>query len=108
MNWYQIDSKDSFRKLSTSEIGLTDKQVRERLLQYGPNKLAEEEKIRRFRILLHQFTSPLIYILLIAAIVTFFLKEYTIIINVVKRIILDRTNPNGNGFGSGCVNSSNS
>ena len=76
MNWYQIDSKDSFRKLSTSEIGLTDKQVRERLLQYGPNKLAEEEKIRRFRILLHQFTSPLIYILLIAAIVTFFLKEY--------------------------------
>ena len=76
MNWYQIDSKDSFRNLSTSEIGLTDKQVRERLLQYGPNKLAEEEKIRRFRILLHQFTSPLIYILLIAAIVTFFLKEY--------------------------------
>jgi Ca2+-transporting ATPase len=76
MNWYQIDSKDSFRKLNTSEDGLTDKEVKERLLQYGPNKLAEEEKINRLKILLHQFTSPLIYILLIAAIVTFLLKEY--------------------------------
>jgi Ca2+-transporting ATPase len=76
MNWYQIDSKDSFRKLNTSEEGLTDKEVKERLLQYGPNKLAEEEKINKLKILLHQFTSPLIYILLIAAIVTFLLKEY--------------------------------
>lgn len=76
MNWYQIDSKDSFRKLNTSEEGLTDKEVRKRLLQYGPNKLAEEEKINKLKILLHQFTSPLIYILLIAAIVTFLLKEY--------------------------------
>ena len=76
MNWYQIDSKDSFRKLKTSERGLTNKDVQERLLQYGPNKLAEEEKINKFKILLHQFTSPLIYILLIAAIVTFFLREY--------------------------------
>lgn len=76
MNWYQIDSKDFFRKLNTSEEGLTDKEVKKRLLQYGPNKLAEEEKINKLKILLHQFTSPLIYILLIAAIVTFLLKEY--------------------------------
>jgi Ca2+-transporting ATPase len=76
MNWYQIDSKDSFQNLNTSEDGLTDKEVKERLLQYGPNKLAEEEKINKLKILLHQFTSPLIYILLIAAVVTFLLKEY--------------------------------
>ncbi|MDH3330093.1 MAG: HAD-IC family P-type ATPase, partial [Desulfobulbaceae bacterium] len=36
----------------------------------------EEEKISKFRILLHQFVSPLIYILLIAGIVTIFLHEY--------------------------------
>ena len=87
MNWYQIDSKDSFRKLNTSEEGLTDKEVKERLLQYGPNKLAEEEKINKFKILLHQFTSPLIYILLIAAIVTFLLKEY-IDTGVIMAVVL--------------------
>ncbi len=76
MNWYQIDPNDSFRKLNTSEEGLADKEAKERILQYGPNKLAEEEKINKLKILLNQFTSPLIYILLIAAIVTFFLKEY--------------------------------
>ena len=76
MNWYQIDSKDSFRKLNTSEDGLSDKEVKELLLQYGPNKLAEEEKINKLKILIHQFTSPLIYILLIAAVVTFLLHEF--------------------------------
>jgi Ca2+-transporting ATPase len=87
MNWYQIDSKDSFRKLNTLEEGLTDKDVKERLLQYGPNKLAEEEKINKLKILLHQFTSPLIYILLIAAIVTFLLKEY-IDTGVIMAVVL--------------------
>lgn len=43
---------------------------------YGSNKLAEEEKISKLKILFHQFTSPLIYILLIAGVVTIFLKEY--------------------------------
>jgi Ca2+-transporting ATPase len=76
MNWYQLDLNDIFRKLNTSEEGLTDKEIKERLLKYGPNKLAEEEKINKLIILLHQFTSPLIYILLLAAIVTFFLREY--------------------------------
>jgi len=50
--------------------------VKQRIEKYGPNKLAEEEKISKLKILLHQFTSPLIYILLIAGVVTILLKEY--------------------------------
>ena len=87
MNWYQLDPNNIFQKLNTSEEGLTDKEVKERLLQYGPNKLAEEEKINKLKILLHQFTSPLIYILLIAAIVTFLLKEY-IDTGVIMAVVL--------------------
>ena len=55
---------------------MTETEVRERLQKFGPNKLAEEERISKWKILLHQFTSPLIYILLIAAVVTAFLQEY--------------------------------
>jgi P-type Ca2+ transporter type 2C len=76
MNWYQLESTEVQHKLGSSEHGLAETEARERLNKYGPNKLAEEERISRLKILLHQFTSPLIYILLIAAVVTFFLQEY--------------------------------
>src|SRR3989338_7538313 len=77
MNWYQLPVKEILQKLGTSEEGLTDNEATERLKQYGMNKLVEEENISRLKILLHQFTSPLIYILLVAAVVTALLREYT-------------------------------
>ncbi len=76
MSWYQLSIKEIFHKLGTSENGLTDAEASQRLEEYGPNKLAEEEKISKLKILLHQFTSPLIYILLIAGLITIMLKEY--------------------------------
>ncbi|MFQ5441864.1 MAG: cation-translocating P-type ATPase [Thermodesulfobacteriota bacterium] len=87
MIWYQLNSKDILHELKTSEEGLSDKEVEARLVQYGPNKLAEEEKINKLKILFHQFTSPLIYILLIAAIVTFLLHEY-IDTGVIMAVVL--------------------
>ncbi|MEW6053280.1 MAG: HAD-IC family P-type ATPase [Nitrospirota bacterium] len=76
MNWYQSTVKEIFEKLRVSESGLSDSEIKERLLQFGLNKFIEEEKTNRLKILIHQFTSPLIYILLIAGVVTIFLKEY--------------------------------
>jgi Ca2+-transporting ATPase len=76
MKWHQLGVKEVFRKLGISEIGLSERDALQRLEQYGPNKLAEEEGISRLKILLHQFISPLIYILLIAGVVTLFLGEY--------------------------------
>ena len=87
MAWYQLTSNDTFRKLKTSEEGLSDKEVGSRLLTYGINKLAEEERIDRLKILIHQFTSPLIYILLIAAVATFLLHEY-IDTGVIMAVVL--------------------
>jgi Ca2+-transporting ATPase len=76
MKWYQFDIKDVLKKLETSVKGLTEAEAADRIQKYGPNKLAEEGRIGRWELLLHQFTSPLIYILMLAAIVTFFLEEY--------------------------------
>lgn len=75
-NWYQFDEREVFQKLETSEQGLPDSKVEKRLEEYGPNKLPEGEGISKFKIILHQFTSPLIYILLVAGIVTTLLGEY--------------------------------
>lgn len=76
MNWYQLGVKETLNSLGTSENGLSPEKARKRLAEYGPNKLADEEKISKLKILLHQFTSPLIYILLIAGAVTLLLEEY--------------------------------
>ncbi|MFQ5585876.1 MAG: cation-translocating P-type ATPase [Thermodesulfobacteriota bacterium] len=76
MNWYQLDAREVVKQLKTHDEGLSEDEALQRLQQYGPNQLIEEEKISRIRILIHQFTSPLIYILLIASVVTVFLHEY--------------------------------
>jgi len=76
MYWYQLSTREIFQKLATSENGLSDEEAKKRLAQFGPNKFAEEKRISKLKILLHQFTSPLIYILLITGVVTIFLKEY--------------------------------
>ena len=76
MHWYQMKAQETLEKLVTTDDGLTEQEAARRLEQYGPNKLAEEERISRLKILLHQFTSPLIYILLAAAGVTLLLGEH--------------------------------
>jgi magnesium-transporting ATPase (P-type) len=76
MNWHQLTLEAIFSELNTSEHGLTDPEVKERLQKFGPNTLADEGKISKLEILVHQFKSPLIYILCIAAAVTAFLQEY--------------------------------
>lgn len=76
MNWYQLGVQETLKGLGASENGLTAEKAKQRAAEYGPNRLADEERISRLKILLHQFTSPLIYILLIAGIITLVLQEY--------------------------------
>ncbi|WP_353684643.1 HAD-IC family P-type ATPase [Thermodesulfovibrio sp. 3907-1M] len=75
-NWYQLSIRDIYQKLNTNEKGLTSEEVRKRLVKYGYNRLQEEDRVKKFKIFLHQFTSPLIYILLIAGTISIVLKEY--------------------------------
>jgi Ca2+-transporting ATPase len=76
MEWYQLTAKEALEALGASEHGLGEEEAGRRLIRHGPNRLAEEERTSRLKVLVHQFTSPLIYILLIAAAVTAFLREY--------------------------------
>ncbi len=76
MRWHQLNHNEVLRKLQTSEAGLSESEARKRLVFYGPNRLVEEEKIKKFKILLHQFASPLIYILIAAGMVTVYFREY--------------------------------
>ena len=56
--------------------GLSSDEVKKLLAQYGPNKLPETPPPSDIKIFLYQLKSPLVYVLLVAGIVTFALGEY--------------------------------
>lgn len=66
-----------FEQLDTTESGLSDKSVNERFIRYGPNCLPESERRSLFSIIFDQFKSPIIYVLLVATLVSFVIKEFS-------------------------------
>jgi len=88
-DWYRLTAEDVAERLDTSPEGLTAEQSRKRLEQYGPNRLPEEKGTHPAVIFIRQFASPLIYILLIAAVVTFFLEEYKDTLVIAAVLILN-------------------
>ena len=60
---------------SNLKKGLSLDEAQERLAKYGYNALPEHKRKSVFTLFLKQFQSPLIYLLLTAAIITFLLKE---------------------------------
>jgi Ca2+-transporting ATPase len=61
-------------EMETSQEGLSHQQVKENLLHYGPNEI-EEKRHNYFILFLSQFKSPLVYILIIAAVLSFVLDN---------------------------------
>jgi Ca2+-transporting ATPase len=54
-----------------AHAGLTSSEASERLKQQGPNELPEDEHRSMWRVFASQFASPLIYILFVAAVISF-------------------------------------
>ncbi len=76
MNYYQQSIAAVIENLKTNiQTGLTQTEAQTRLEKYGPNTLPDVKQKTWFSIFLSQFTSPLIYILLIAAVIMFFIGE---------------------------------
>lgn len=68
--WYQMTSDHIFEIQKSRVGGLTEKEVAERLKKYGPNALPKADRLGGVAIFFNQFKSPLVYILLIAAIIS--------------------------------------
>lgn len=65
-------TKQELKKKYGSITGLSETEAKERLLQYGENKLDETKKKSAFRIFLEQFADFLVIILIIAAVISLF------------------------------------
>src|SRR3989344_8142361 len=73
--FYQLSVEDVFRAVSGSKEGLSKKEVKERLKKFGANELPRESGFRILGFLLSQFTSPLVYILVIAGALSYWIGE---------------------------------
>src|SRR5674476_868082 len=74
--WTHLEVDDLFRVLGSRETGITADEATERLQEYGLNRIEERKKVSRFRLFLRQFRSPLIYLLIAAAVITFSLDKH--------------------------------
>lgn len=72
MSFYKKSSAEIFSDLSTSQKGLSQKEVDKRLKEEGFNELQVEQEINKFKLFIDQFKSFIIYILLFAVILSFF------------------------------------
>ncbi len=74
--WYKLSSAEVLQMLHSRRSGLPETETKARLLQYGPNELQRGKKTPPIVVFLRQFLSPLIYVLLAAAIVSIIVEHF--------------------------------
>lgn len=68
---------DVLARLQTSRKGLSGAEAADRLERFGPNALAHGAPPSPVQVFLRQFASPLIYVLLLAALVSMVIREWS-------------------------------
>ncbi len=88
--WYQLPAEEVLQRLETHpENGLSAADAAQRLEKYGPNELVDRGMKSRWRILWEQFTSIMVIILIVAAVVSVVLEEFTDAIVIMAIVILN-------------------
>src|SRR5947207_1883119 len=78
MTFYRMSSSQVAQEFKTDlQQGLSNSEAQARFKHYGPNALPEQPAPSLFQVFLEQFKNPLIYLLVIAAIIIIFMGNYT-------------------------------
>lgn len=85
-NFYNHDVDESLSLLKTTTKGLSSHQAEQRLHKYGLNEIETHKGTPIIKLIINQFNSPLIWILLAALIISAYLGEY--VDSVVIAIII--------------------
>ena len=76
MKFHQIKAEEVLKHFSSNINGISEKEAKARLTQYGPNEIQRKRKISPVRVFLSQFNSFIVYILIAAVFLSFILHEY--------------------------------
>lgn len=75
--FWSIPPHELLRSLDAAEVGLDEKEAEKRLNQYGANLIKPRKKSYSIHLLLAQFNSPIILLLVFAAGLSFYLHQVT-------------------------------
>ena len=90
VSWHNLDADAAIAKLkSDASHGLSHNEAKERLSNFGTNTLPEIKRRSSLSIFFHQFLSPLIYLLIIAASIALFLGESRDAIVILIVVVLN-------------------
>ncbi len=73
---HTLSQDEALLALNSRRSGLKDTEAKAKLLQYGPNELKGKKKTPPILVFLRQFLSPLIYVLLIAVIISVIVEHF--------------------------------
>lgn len=71
-DWHARSPEETFNLIGSNQQGLTQAEAAKRLSTVGTNELPQAKKPHKLLVFLRQFKSPLIYILIVAAVITLF------------------------------------
>jgi Mg2+-importing ATPase len=74
-SFWSLPETELFETLNTTRGGLKSDEALERLTRYGPNLLERKKRTDALTLLMRQFGSPIILILLFAVVLSFFLQD---------------------------------
>jgi magnesium-transporting ATPase (P-type) len=75
--WHALPEHQAYSLLASSPSGLTAEEIRIRFGKFGSNTLPSKKPVALWEVILRQFKNPLIYILMIAALISFAIGEFT-------------------------------
>ncbi|MCG7982858.1 MAG: cation-transporting P-type ATPase [Candidatus Thiodiazotropha lotti] len=75
-HWHDSDFKAVFERFDSDESGLSSDQAKIHFERYGANRLPEPEPVSAWIRFLHQFHNLLIYVLIVAGVVTALLQHW--------------------------------
>ncbi|MDD3014540.1 MAG: HAD-IC family P-type ATPase, partial [Candidatus Gastranaerophilales bacterium] len=87
--YYKKTVKEVFNELDTNERGLSGEEAKKRLKDFGFNSIKPEKAKPLWRLIINQFTDPLIYILLIAAFFTIFIRHHIDTIAILSVVVIN-------------------
>jgi Ca2+-transporting ATPase len=89
-NWHALATDEILERLNTfAEQGLSTAEVEQRLQSYGPNQLREAPPTSIWQMLWQQFNNFVVMLLIVATVISFFLKDYVEAVAILTIVILN-------------------
>ena len=87
--WHSLTQKELFKKLKTDNKGLTSEEAMRRQKIFGFNELIQHQSTSSLAIFFRQFKSPLVYVLLAAAVLAGIMNDWVDVIIIVLVILIN-------------------